>query len=250
MGSQNNKKLALAIDYLSYLGTIRMAPEKMGKSLTLVEDLLADAKPDQKVLDNMVADILKAQADEKLNKGNILSKMRMYGKFGAKNPSNNILSESELKTLKATDLVTLIKNLNSFKHEVIYYGSQTPAELTAVVNQLHQVPALLKPVPARVIYPMLNTNTDKVFMVNYDMKQIEITMLSKSVIFNETEIPIIRLFNEYFGAGMNSIVFQEIREAKALAYSSSALYTHLIMPVNIISSTATSEHRTTSCPRR
>jgi predicted Zn-dependent peptidase len=32
------------------------------------------------------------------------------------------------------------------------------------------------------------------------------------------------MFNEYFGGGMNSIVFQEIREAKALAYSSMALY--------------------------
>ncbi len=39
-----------------------------------------------------------------------------------------------------------------------------------------------------------------------------------------TDYPLIRMFNEYFGAGMNSIVFQEIREAKALAYSSTAAY--------------------------
>src|ERR1041384_1390597 len=33
-----------------------------------------------------------------------------------------------------------------------------------------------------------------------------------------------RLFNEYFGGGMSSIVFQELRESKALAYSTYADY--------------------------
>ncbi len=256
MGSQNDKKLSLAISYLSYLGTSKMSPaklseefyklacnynvssnnndiyvsinglsENMNKALSLVEGLLADAKPDQKVLDNMISDILKSRTDAKLNKENILEAMRMYGRYGAKNPFTNILSETELKALKATDLVKMIKGLNSYKHEITYYGSQTPAELTASINSLHRVPATLKPVPARIKYPMLNTDQNKVYMVNYDMKQAEIVMLSKSVPFNKTEIPIIRMFNEYFGAGMNSIVFQEIREAKALAYSSRALYT-------------------------
>ena len=33
------------------------------------------------------------------------------------------------------------------------------------------------------------------------------------------------LFNEYFGGGMNAIVFQELREARGLAYSAGARYT-------------------------
>ena len=32
------------------------------------------------------------------------------------------------------------------------------------------------------------------------------------------------LFNEYFGGGMNAIVFQELREARGLAYSAGARY--------------------------
>jgi predicted Zn-dependent peptidase len=38
-------------------------------------------------------------------------------------------------------------------------------------------------------------------------------------------MPYAALFNEYFGSGLSSIVFQEIREAKALAYGASASYT-------------------------
>ena len=38
------------------------------------------------------------------------------------------------------------------------------------------------------------------------------------------EAPVKALFNEYFGGGMNTIVFQELREARGLAYSASAYY--------------------------
>ncbi len=34
--------------------------------------------------------------------------------------------------------------------------------------------------------------------------------------------PVIALFNEYFGGSMNAIVFQELREARGLAYSAFA----------------------------
>jgi predicted Zn-dependent peptidase len=36
--------------------------------------------------------------------------------------------------------------------------------------------------------------------------------------------PMITLFNEYFGGGMSSVVFQTIRESKALAYSTYSRY--------------------------
>jgi predicted Zn-dependent peptidase len=37
-------------------------------------------------------------------------------------------------------------------------------------------------------------------------------------------VPTITLYNEYFGGNMGSIVFQELRESKALAYSASSRY--------------------------
>lgn len=36
--------------------------------------------------------------------------------------------------------------------------------------------------------------------------------------------PSLALFNEYFGGSMNSIVFQELREARSLAYTAMSLY--------------------------
>ena len=42
--------------------------------------------------------------------------------------------------------------------------------------------------------------------------------------WNIDETAKMQLFNEYFGGGMNSIVFQELREARGLCYSSGAYY--------------------------
>jgi predicted Zn-dependent peptidase len=56
------------------------------------------------------------------------------------------------------------------------------------------------------------------------MVQTNLVMLSKGDEFNKDLIPEARLFGEYYGSGLSSIVFQEIREAKALAYSAFAVF--------------------------
>jgi len=258
MGNNHDKKLGLAVDYLSYLGTKDLTPaqvqeelyktgcsfnvfssedkvyvsltgltENFVKGLQLFEKLLADAQPDQETWDNMAADILKQRADNKLSKDEILwSAMYNYGTYGAKNPYTNILSETELKALKASELTDIIHKLNSYEHHVLYYGSMPSDSVAFYLEKYHKTPAKLLPVPTETKYEQLANTENKVYVVDYDMKQVEIIMLSKSEKFDKANIPAIRVFNEYFGAGMNSVVFQEIRESKALAYSSYAVYTN------------------------
>ena len=51
------------------------------------------------------------------------------------------------------------------------------------------------------------------------MVQTEIILLSDLRPLDNEKTAAINLFNQYFGGGMNSIVFQEIREAQGLAYA-------------------------------
>jgi predicted Zn-dependent peptidase len=57
------------------------------------------------------------------------------------------------------------------------------------------------------------------------MVQAEILMLTKKEAYDKDKIPYIALYNEYFGGGMAGIVFQELRESKALAYSTFSSFT-------------------------
>ena len=57
------------------------------------------------------------------------------------------------------------------------------------------------------------------------MVQAQIIFVSKVGPYNVEKLPIISMYNEYFGSGMSGIVFQEMRESKALAYSVFSSYT-------------------------
>jgi predicted Zn-dependent peptidase len=257
MGSNNDKKLATAINYLQFIGTSKLTPaqvkeelykagcsfgvssgddrvyvylsglsENFEKGIQLFENLLADAQPNKEALDNMVSDILKQRSDNKLSKDKIFwYAMYDYGMFGQKNPYTNVLSEKELKELKPEELVAMIKGLNSYQHYVMYYGPQSTGDLKAMLNKYHKVPATLKPVPVEIQFTEQPAPPEnKVFVVDYDMKQAEIIMLSKSEKYNKSNVTARWLFDEYFGGSMNSVVFQELRESKALAYNAWAGY--------------------------
>ncbi len=57
------------------------------------------------------------------------------------------------------------------------------------------------------------------------MVQAEIAWYRKLDKVDPAQTPVVSLFNEYFGGGMSSLVFQTIRESKALAYSTYSYYT-------------------------
>ncbi len=256
MGTNNNRELGIALEYLKYLGSSKYSPkqiqeefyklgcsfnvyssdkdvwisldglsENMQAAMALITQLLNDAQPNKPALENLVADTKKRREDDKLSKETILWQgMYNYGVYGEKSPFTNILTGVELDALKAEDLIGIIKGLMGYKHEILYYGPVSVSDLTLVLDKEHRVPSSLKAIPEAVKFEQKPNNSSKVFTVDYDMKQVEIVMLSKSAAYNKEMEPMVRLFNEYFGESMNSIVWQEIRESKGLAYSAYAGY--------------------------
>jgi predicted Zn-dependent peptidase len=255
MGTNQNKKLGIAINYLKYLGTkeltaaqvqeeffkigcsygvspgieqtfvsINGLTENIEKATVLLENILANAQPNEEALKSLIADVKKKRADAKLNKDIILGGALMsYGKYGKNSPYTNILSATELENLTSSELIDIIHQLTSFEHRILYYGNNSPEELTTLLNKEHRLPSVLTPLPPFVKFTEREANTD-VYVVDYDMKQAEVISLSKDGAFNKELVPQAKLFNEYFGAGMSSIVFQEMRESKALAYGVGVTY--------------------------
>ncbi|HMG15927.1 MAG TPA: insulinase family protein, partial [Saprospiraceae bacterium] len=63
-----------------------------------------------------------------------------------------------------------------------------------------------------------------IYFVNYDMVQAEIGMTRWDSPWDAKMLPKVSAFNEYYGGSMASVVFQDIRESKALAYSAFSAY--------------------------
>ena len=216
-------------------------------ALQLFEQLMAAPKPDATALKDLVAGVLKQRQDAKLEKRVILNQaMVNYVKYGSKNPFTNILSEKELKALKPEQLTALIKKLPTYQHRVLYYGPRkNDNEPLAVykgkypnpngdgvrrggliwtLNALHKTPAKLTPAPAAKDFAEQPLKDKKVYWVDYNMVQAEILFLTKGDLYSKELAPTLALYNEYFGGGMGSIVFQDLRESKALAYSAYSGY--------------------------
>lgn len=257
MGSQHDKKLPFAARYLKFLGTKNMTSEELQKkmyelgtsfdvsagqdqvmltltglqknfkeSVKLFEELVNNPRPDTEALQSLIAGELKSRQDRKLNKQYILSTAMMnYAKHGPVNPVTNILTESELKALTPAELTRIISSLPTYEHRVLYYGPSDAKTLVSALSPLHTTPKSLKAVPASIAMNFENTAENRVLFVDYPMVQAEIIWLTKSVPYNAAMAPTVRMFNEYFGGGMSSVVFQTIRESKALAYSTYAGYT-------------------------
>lgn len=251
MGTDNIRDLGLAVSYLEYLGTGKYSSEqlkeefyKLGlsfgvnsgrdrvsvslsgleenleKGVELFEHILSNIQPDKEVYQSMIMDILQSRVNAKKNKGAILySGLSNYAKYGELNPFTNVMSEGELKKVDVNRLVELIKSLSTYKHKIFYYGSRDAKSALAVFNDLHKANSQLKDYPTGKKYEELPLDKTQVFVCYYPMKQTEVLMLSKDVKFNESLYPYVFLYNDYYGSGLSSIMFQEIREKMALAYS-------------------------------
>lgn len=249
-GTQNDPALSLASDYLSYLGTPTRSAEKiaqemyqlacsfhihtgasatniyveglsenMDAAMTIVEDLIYNAVPDEDILANLKADMFKERADAKLNQGLCFSALQNYIFLGKDFIKRTTLTDKEIEALTSEELLGKIRSLMECSHEVSYYGPATEDELSTLIRTNHRITEDLKPL--EISYPVaVSTPTSKVYLAPYDAKQIYYLQYSN----NEEKLDLasdaqIRLYNEYFGGGMNSIVFQEMREARGLAYS-------------------------------
>lgn len=251
MGNNNDKVLGTAFDYIDYLGTSDMTPEQlksefyrlactfrvvpgnertyvllsglnenMPEAMKLFEKLMADAQVNKEAYTNMVADILKSRKDAKLNQMQNFRRLMSYGMYGPKSPATNILTEAELQNMDPQELIDRIHNQNSYQHRILYYGPTSEKELLAIINKNHQAPKKLKEIPVGNEFPRLETPVTQIFIAPYEAKQIYMTQLSnRGDKFDPMIEPSRQMYNEYFGGGMNSIVFQEMRESRGLAYS-------------------------------
>jgi predicted Zn-dependent peptidase len=199
--------------------------ENMDKAIQLFESLLADPKPDEEALKNMIDGVFKTRDDTKKDKFAILYEgLINYGLYGAESPFTNVLSNKQLRELKPEVLTDLIKGFTKTEHKVLYYGPKTTDQIVKSLNSYHTLPEKLMPAPAPKDFVMKDVTDQNAFWADYDMVQAEIIFLTKGPAFDKERIPITRMFNEYFDGNMSSPIFQELREAQGLAYSAFAFY--------------------------
>jgi predicted Zn-dependent peptidase len=254
-GNWSNKKIGVATQYLQFLGTGKMSAEEITKAfyqiacsfsvnntpeyttitieglqenfsraVTLFESLLADCRPDEKALESLKARLNKSRADAKLNRGAIMNGLVAYARYGSSNPYNHVLGTNELNAITSAELVQMIRSMNGIGHQILYYGPQPIETLSRQLTTLHKMPASFAPAATKASFVPVTQSANSILFADYNMVQSEIRWVRNNDNYAPEKEATVRFFNNYFGGGMSSLVFQTIRESKALAYSTFALY--------------------------
>ena len=256
LGDENNIDLTVGPNYLEYIGTDKMTvsqvkqefynlacsysinvgayyttisltglSENMPKALALLEDLMQNAKADATSYSQYVDLVMKNREDSKKDQSANFSALRSYATYGTYNPQLNIHSEKQLREANPQEYLNLLANLKNYEHTVLYYGPMEAKEVSKTISKIHKTSKKLTPAPKGREYTEQPTPTNEVFIAPYEAKNIYMMQYhNEGKPFSLEEAPIRIMLNEYFGGGMNSIVFQELRESRGLAYSASASY--------------------------
>lgn len=252
-GIADNPALYYAADYVDYLGTASMSKEEfaskmyelgcdytfnvgmyssrirlsglsenMEEAIKLYENMLLGAVGDDTILDNLKKDVIKTRNDNKKSQSNCFSALQLYLIYGPECVKKRALSDEAILSFRSDDILSAVKDVLDKGHEILYYGPMKTGDLEGVLKGSHHVAEGAEILPERYD-KVLQTPESKVFLAQYDAKQLYYMQYSnRGETFDPFEAAGINMYNEYFGGGMNAIVFQEMREARGLAYSASA----------------------------
>lgn len=253
-GEESNKWLPFAKNYFDYLSTDKLSAqevqerfyglacnygifvgtntlrinlnglgENMTEAMKLMEQVINNAKIDNDAYKKYVEQELKSRRDNKLSQKSNFRALQAYGQYGAYNPVRNIPDSAELVSVNPQKLIDMVANLKNYKHSVLYYGPLAEKQLIATIDKNHAIAKKLKDVPAGKPYTKEQTPKNEIWIAPYDAKNIYMIQYhNENQMWNPEDEAKVQVFNEYFGGGMNGVVFQELRESRGLAYSAFA----------------------------
>ena len=255
-GTENVRGLDLVADYLNYIGTDKRTSaeikqelyklacnynisigdnrttislsglqENMEQALALLEDIIGNAKGDKESYDKLVGMLIKAREDAKSSQRSSFNALRQYAIYGPYNSQRNTLSEKELRAGTPDMLTDMLKPFGELKHTIMYFGPMDVEPFKELIAKEHKMADEPEEAVAEKKYTKLETPENEIVIAPYDAKNIYLMQLhNENKQWTPESEPVVTLFNEYFGGGMNTIVFQELREARGLAYSASSYY--------------------------
>lgn len=145
-----------------------------------------------------------------------------YLLFGPEKIAATTLSNERLAALTSDELLGAVREVFSKQHEVHYYGPASEQDVKACLAASHTVSANPEPL-AKKFDDCVSVSSSTVYFAHYDARQLYYYQFSADdTKFDMASEPLRNLYNEYFGGSMNAVVFQEMREARGLAYTAQA----------------------------
>ena len=199
--------------------------ENLAGILDLIDELISQFSIEEKQLQKLVQEI---KFEKKFEKKDLRTKSDALGEFALYSNRSDYLSrldESDIKKLTTTDLVEKFKEISGYEYEVHYCGKLTPESFNRIFKEQMTIPEGLKASMGYLEKDRIPHANNTILILD-DKKAIQshINIYQEGEVNNEESRTQLRGFNNYVGGSMSSILFQEIREFRSLAYGVSGNY--------------------------
>ena len=193
-------------------------------ALALLNRQLREPWPDARTWPDLRGIVRRERADARKDPDQIFQALVEFQRYG---PGSAYLREPPLAALDRVTDRELLKQVTSLLNRPSRTGYTGAVEAGPLADAL--AAALLPPLDGEtlVIRPSLTPRspaTNEVWLVRQDTAQTSLCVSVADGGYQEARVAPSQAFNSYFGTGMASLVFQQIREARALAYSAWAAY--------------------------
>jgi predicted Zn-dependent peptidase len=198
--------------------------ENFDASLALMQEVIRNPKTDQETLDRLIQITLGRRETSRKDPDFLRLALVLYTRYGETSRLLRRLPSAKVKALQADELMGIVKGLPSYRHSIVYIGSRSLDQVVAALERHHPLKGeLTEPPPYRFDRARV-VETKEILHLQKEMAASSVAVEMPDGVFEESLVPRIEMFNQYFAGGMSGIVFQEIREARALAYSVGARY--------------------------
>ncbi len=232
----NQKLYALGCTFIvetaNHQMTIKLSfPEdNLTAVLGLMKEIMTETRNDPKALSKIKREI---RTDKLLNNRSVdywSDALSAYAIYGERSGYIDKMSFKEMKKGGTKQILNAVKEVWASSLKVMYTGNISNAELVTALNSCG---FNTERKPAKPLYLPEKKEHDAsvVYLVNARkarQSQIELIKVGDPYVINNA--PVANAFNKYFGGDMSSLMFQEIREFRSLAYATSASYMSPAVP--------------------
>lgn len=255
VGTESKEKLSLAAALMDVAGTNTMDNESLQKqwyrmgtqfnfgvgensagfslsglddefenSIDLMMEVIKTPSTDAQTLETLKGILIKSRQDRKNSPPAIAQALTLYNRYGEESPLLEAMTTEEIRATTLDELISLPAELLEYRHIIAYTGSKPLEDVVSILREHYVLNEDLKETPPYRFRTAREISETEVLVVDQKTAQAQVRIEFPDGEFNEADSAIASAYTTYFGNGMSSIVFQELREARALAYSAYAAY--------------------------
>tara|TARA_B100000035_G_scaffold246782_1_gene215471 strand:+ start:2265 stop:5147 length:2883 start_codon:yes stop_codon:yes gene_type:complete len=201
--------------------------ENLEESLNLAQQHMLSPRISDETWNETKGIILSERDDEQKDPRALSNALAHFHRYGSESRYLKRPSDADLNASTVDSLTKTLLEVFEVKRTILYYGPRTAEEITATIQNGFLGNKPTNDTPSTIPDRSLSPDANQVFFLQKEMAQAQVRLEFAAGTYDESKAPLGQLYNEYFGGGMAGLVFQELREARALAYSA---WAHFFTP--------------------